>query len=81
MCWIDALLDFWFGDRGLSDGAEGPEKVTPTKGLPRRQGPDTSASSLSPLPDPPEMYLRPELIPIKELDGAAVEEAERVLRR
>jgi len=35
----------------------------------------------APLPEPPEMYLRPELIPIKEPDGAAVEEAERVLRR
>lgn len=31
--------------------------------------------------DIPEFYLRPELIPIQEPDGAAVEEAERVLRR
>ena len=88
MCWIDDLLDFWFGDRGLSDGAEagraGTKGAVPPKaeapGYPSQQS--SSASSLNPLSDIPEMFLRPELITtVREPDGAAVEEAERVLRR
>lgn len=80
MCWIDALLDFWFGDRGLSAAAEerGRGSDSAELSIPKTE---SSAAALSPLPDPPEMYLRPELIPIQEPDGAAVEEAERVLRR
>ena len=87
MCWIDDLLDFWFGDRGLSDAAEDDEgsgllRVNNSPSPEDRIRHDSSASSLSPLPDPPEMFLRPELITtIRESDGAAVEEAERVLRR
>ena len=85
MCWIDDLLDFWFPqDRGLSDGAEddGGSRIGERPPLPEaRIRHDSSASSLSPLPDIPEFLLRPELIPIKEPDGAAVEEAERALRR
>ncbi len=87
--WLDDLLDFWFPeDRGLSDAAEerlagealrAPGSKESAGGEPGRCVP--LASSLSPLPDIPEMFLRPELIPIKEPDGAAVLEAERVLRR
>lgn len=83
MCWIDDLLDFWFGDRGLSDGAEGSAVNDSPKGTALHLGgisASPSAPSLSPLPDPPEMYLRPELIPIKEPDGDTPATADKYVR-
>jgi hypothetical protein len=53
-------------DRGLSDGAEAVLAVRPMPNTVARRG--SLAPSLSPLPDIPEFYLRPELIPIKERD-------------
>ncbi len=67
MGWVESV----HSDKGASipdsGGADPPKSVS---------GKQTSAP-----PDIPELYLRPELIPIEEPDGAAVEEAERVLRR
>ncbi len=68
MCdWLDDILSFWFP-------------------LPQEKAVDIPDSEpcfgvVDISPDIPEFYLRPELIPITEPDGAAVEEAERVLRR
>ena len=71
MCWIDDLLAFWFPPpqdkvADISTTHPDSESYLIAQDIP---------------PDIPEFYLRPELIPIKEPDGAAVEEAERVLRR
>jgi len=83
MCWIDDLLDFWFGDRGLSDAAEDDEgsgllRVNNSPSPEDRIRHDSSASSLSPLPNIPEFYLRH--IPCEPCPSA-IEEAERVVRR
>ncbi len=66
--WLDDLLDFWF-----------PLPQKKTADIPT---PDNDCFGVVDIPlDIPEFYLRPELIPIKEPDDAAVLEAERVLRR
>lgn len=64
--WLDDLLSFWFPPQ--RDDEDDPL-------------PDVEVVRLPYISDIPEFYLRPELIPIEEPDGAAVEEAERVLRR
>ena len=69
MGWVEAV--YGKSAKGLSDGAEaeGGSRIGERPPLPEaRIGHDSSASSLSPLPDIPEFYLRPELIPIKEPD-------------
>lgn len=86
MSFIDDWFDFWLEvlpekDRGLSDGAEGSAVNDSPKGTALHLGgisASPSASSLSPLPDIPEMYLRH--IPCEPCPSA-VEEAARVLRR
>ena len=90
MCFlvILGLLMRWLSerDRGLSDGAEagraGTKEAVPPKaeasGYPSQRS--SSASSLSPLPDIPEIYLLPQLIPVKGDGLPAVAEAERVVR-
>lgn len=67
--WLDDLLDFWF-----------PLPQEKAADIPT---PDNDCFGVVDIPqDIPEFYLRPELITtIREPDGAAVEEAERVLRR
>ncbi|KKM62243.1 hypothetical protein LCGC14_1466550 [marine sediment metagenome] len=91
MCFlvILGLLMGWVESprRGLSDGAEArlegealraPGSEESVGGEPGRCV--ASASSLSPLSGIPEMYLRPELIPVKSDGLPAVAEAERVVR-
>ena len=72
MCWFDDLLAFWFPEPQRDKAAD----------IPTTHPDSESYLGAQDIPlDIPECYLRPELIPIKEPDGAAVEEAERVLRR
>ncbi len=83
MCWLEAAINFLF-----PEPVEVDMDGEPVDGDTYSKLPEASMGRLAeppydwyaPLPEPPEIYLRPELIPVKADGLPAVAEAERVVR-
>ena len=80
-CWLEDWLDFWFPPPRETGGLVNMGTDSVSERAEQSTAADTKApGEIAPFPKPPEFYLRPELIPIKEPDKDAVREAERVVR-